>query len=304
MSDDRGTRSAAAATGTVDVGLVGAGPWAKMVHAPVLAAGPETRLAGVWARRTEAAERLASRYDAPVFDRLEELFDNCDVVAFCVPPAVQAQLAVKAAEAGKTLLLEKPVADDLAGAQRLADAIGEAGVASMVVLSWRYSAAVRDFVDRARSFPAAGGRGTFISGALLGGPFATPWRLERGALLDVGPHVIDLLDAALGPVCGVQAHGDSLGWVGLLLEHESGVVSEVSLSAAVPLQPHRAGVELYGPDGVLEIDCVTAVDASAFATLRAELAATVARGGGHPLDVSRGLHLQRILAKAEAELLR
>lgn len=273
-----------------------------MVHAPVLAAGPETRLSGVWARRPEAAERLASRHDAPAFGHLEELFDNCEAVAFCVPPAVQADLAPQAAMAGKALLLEKPLADDLAGAQRVVEAVRSAGVPSMVVLSWRYSAAVRDFLEAARTFSAAGGRGTFISGALLGGQFATPWRLERGALLDVGPHVIDLLDAALGPVTDVQAHGDSLGWVGLLLEHESGVMSEVSLSAAVPLQPHRAGVELYGPNGVHEIDCVTAVGASAFATLRAELADTVARGGGHPLDVSRGLHLQRILDAAEKQL--
>ena len=39
----------------VAVGLVGAGGWADLVHAPTLAAGPQTRLAGVWARRPEAA---------------------------------------------------------------------------------------------------------------------------------------------------------------------------------------------------------------------------------------------------------
>lgn len=35
----------------VEAGLVGAGPWARAMHARVLAAGPETRLAAVWARR-------------------------------------------------------------------------------------------------------------------------------------------------------------------------------------------------------------------------------------------------------------
>ncbi|GIH71083.1 hypothetical protein [Sphaerimonospora thailandensis] len=43
----------------VPVGLVGAGPWAGTVHAPMLAAGPYTRLAGVWARRPQAAVELA-----------------------------------------------------------------------------------------------------------------------------------------------------------------------------------------------------------------------------------------------------
>jgi predicted dehydrogenase len=290
--------------GAVAVGLVGAGPWARLAHGPVLAAGPETVLAGIWARRPEASAELAGRLGAKAFDRYEELLDACDAVAFAVPPAVQAELALVAAARGKALLLEKPIADDLTGAQRLADAIGDAGVVSLVVLSWRYASAVRSFLDAAKSFAAIGGRGTFISGALLGGIFATPWRLERGALLDLGPHVIDLLDAALGEVVGVRAHGDSLGWTGLLLEHEDGRVSEASLCATVAVDPHIAGVALYGPDGVLEIDCVSSVGVEAFAVLRRELAEAVSSGRGHSLDVHRGLHLQRVIEQAEADLAR
>lgn len=272
-----------------------------MAHAPVLAAGPETRLAAVWARRPEAAQHLASAHGAKACERIEELFDSCEAVAFAVPPEVQADLASAAAKAGKAVLLEKPIAADVAAAERLADAIGEAGVGSLVVLSWRYAAPVRSFLERADAFDAVGGRGRFVSGALLGGPFATPWRLQRGALPDLGPHVVDLLDAALGQVVGVRAHGRSLGWVGLLLDHEGGEVSEASLCGVSALESQEAGVELYGRDGMLEIDCASAVGAEAFATLRREFAA-VARGGSHPLDVHRGLHLQRIISSAEAAL--
>src|SRR5215203_3514722 len=218
--------AAAGAMSPLEVGLVGAGPWAQLVHGPMLAAGPETRLAGVWARRPEAARTVAERLGAPTFDRYDDLLDVCQAVAFAVPPAVQGELAVQAATRGKALLLEKPIADDLTSARCLADAVGEAGVVSQVVLSWRYAAAVRDFLRRAAEFDAIGGRGAFISGALLGGIFATPWRLDRGALLDLGPHVIDLLDAALGTVVEVRAHGASRGWLGLLLEHDGGRVSE------------------------------------------------------------------------------
>ena len=274
-----------------------------MVHAPVLAAGPETTLSGVWARRPEQAEKVADRHGAVACASVDELFERSDAIAFAVPPAVQAELAVLAARAGKALLLEKPIAGDLAGAEALADAVDRAGVASMVVLSWRYSAAVREFLAGAPSVGAFGGRGVFVSGALLGGPFATPWRLERGPLLDLGPHVLDLLDAALGPITGVRAHGTLLGWVGLLVDHEGGAVSEASLCATSALEPHRAGVELYGADGVHEIDCVGAVGVEAFATLRAELAHAVRTGERHPLDVHRGLHLQRLLHDAETQLL-
>jgi predicted dehydrogenase len=295
---------AAAMTEPVSVGLIGAGPWASLVHAPVLAAGPHTRLAGVWARRAEAAEEIARAHGTVAHDSVDSLLDACEAVSFAVPPAVQAELATRAAHAGKHLLLEKPIAGDLPAAEQLAAAVDAAGVRSMVVLSWRYAASVRTFVEEARSFAPFAGRGLFVSGALLGGMFATPWRLERGPLLDLGPHVVDLLDATLGPVTGVHAHGDLHTWVGLALEHDGGAVSEASMCATSPLQPHRAGVELYGPNGVLELDCASAVGAEAFATLAAELATMVRTGEAHPLDVRHGLHLQRVLTAAEEQLTR
>jgi len=291
------------ATAPVAVGLVGAGPWAHMVHAPTFAAGPETRLAGVWARRPEAAARLAARHGSTAVSDLDELLERCEVVAFSVPPEVQADLAVRAVGAGRAVVLEKPIAADLDGAERLADAIGEAGVASFVVLSWRYADLVRRFVDDAAGFDVTGASGRFISGSLLAGPFATPWRLERGPLLDLGPHVVDLLDATVGEVVGVRAAGDLLGWVSLALDHIGGETSTVALCATSGIDPGRAGVELYGPAGVLEIDCTASVDGHAFATLRREVAAAVREGTRHPLDVGRGLHLQRILHLAEGQLL-
>ncbi len=283
------------------VGLVGAGPWAELLHAPLLATGPETSLAGVWARRPQAAQALASTHGARAFASFDALVDASEAVAFAVPPDVQGELATRAAEAGRAVLLEKPIAGDLDTARRLAAAVDEAGVVSAVVLSWRYSAAVRRFLAEAGELAATGGRAQFISGAALGGPFATPWRLERGPLLDLGPHVIDLLDAALGPVLDVRAHGDRTGWVGLLLDHAGGARSEASLSASVPMDPSVAGIELYGRRGTLSLDCA-ALGTEGFGTLRAEFADAVRTATGHPLDVHRGLRLQEVITAAERQL--
>lgn len=285
----------------VRVGLIGAGPWATMLHAPVFAAGPETTLAAVWARRPDAAAELAGNHGATAVDTIEALCDASDVVAFCVPPAVQADLAPVVAGRGKALVLEKPVAADVAGASRVADAVGVAGVPSAMVLSWRYAAGVRSFLREAEAFGAYGGRGVFVTGSLVGGPFRTPWRLDDGALMDLGPHVIDLLDAALGPVVEVRAAGDTRRWVSVLLQHESGAVSEAAVSADVPHRG-RSGVELYGPGGVLEVDCAAAVDADTFATLRSEVAEMVRSWTPHALDAGHGVRLQRILADARAQL--
>ncbi|MEU8360682.1 Gfo/Idh/MocA family oxidoreductase [Nonomuraea sp. NPDC048882] len=279
----------------VAVGLVGAGPWARMAHGPMLAKGPHTRLAGVWARRPESAAELG----APVFTRIEELFDHCEAVAFCVPPAVQAEYAALAARAGKALLLEKPLADSLGNARRLADVIAETGVPSQMVLTLRYAAQTRDFLARCAEIEPFGGHAVNISGTLLGDhPFATPWRLERGALLDVGPHVIDVLDAALGQVTGVRAHGRSLGWTGLLLEHEGGAVSEVSLCMTTPGEAPPQTIAVYGRTGSAVLPHF---EEDPLETVAEEFARTV-RQGGHPLDAAHGLRIQRIIAEAEAQL--
>lgn len=286
---------------SVAVGLVGAGPWAGMVHAPALAAGPATRLAGVWARRPEASAELAAKHGAPSFARIEELFDACEAVAFSVPPDVQADLAARAARAGKAVLLEKPLAMDLDGARRLAGAIADAGVVSQMVFTLRYSRAARDFLARVSDLDPFGGYGSFVSSVLSGGPFATPWRLEKGALLDLGPHIVDLLDASLGRVAGVRAHGDPLGWLGLTLEHEGGAVSQASVSMAGTGELPPARVEVYGRKGHAVLDWSQLGD-DAFATMVAEFAAAV-RGGQSPaLDAAHGLRIQEVLASAEAQL--
>ncbi|MFI6326365.1 Gfo/Idh/MocA family protein [Nonomuraea sp. NPDC050556] len=281
----------------VSVGLVGAGPWAAMAHAPMLQNSPHTRLAGVWARRPEAAAELG----APVYERIEDLFDACEAVAFCVPPAVQADLAVKAARAGKALLLEKPLADSLDGARRLADAIGEAGVASQMFLTMRYAEPARTFLAQCQDIEPFAGRAASLGGGWTEGPFATPWRLERGALLDVGPHVIDLLDAALGRIVGVRANGDPLGWTGLLLDHEGGAVSQAAICMQTTGAVRSQSFEVYGRRGSAELG---SFDEDPLDVIAAEFADTVRRGGGHLLDAAHGLHLQEILASAEAQLIR
>ena len=71
------------------VGLVGAGPWARAVHAPAIAAHPRTKLVTVFARREAAAAGLAAPYGAAVAHSFKELISTVDAVSFAVPPAIQ-----------------------------------------------------------------------------------------------------------------------------------------------------------------------------------------------------------------------
>ena len=285
------------------VGLVGAGPWAGMFHAPMLARSPAVELVGVWGRRPEAARALAERRRTAAFEDLDSLFGEVEALAFAVPPDVQCELGVRAAAAGRHLLLEKPLGLDLEAASRLAEAVEKAGVRTQMVLTRRYLPRTVEFLQRSAAFAPYGARAVAISGAVVeGGPFSTPWRLQHGALLDVGPHVIDLLDAALGPITQISADGDARRYVTVSARHETGAVSQAALSISQPGTEGISAFELYGADGVLGLEegGPDAGDqyAAAMAAIPEQFAACVRSGRDHPLDIRRGLYLQRLLDAA------
>jgi predicted dehydrogenase len=282
------------------IGVVGAGPWARMVTGPLLAAGPQTRVTGVWSRTAAHADELAAQLSVPSFSDLDALFETCAAVAIAVAPSAQPAIAQAAAKAGKTLLLEKPLGADVAGAEQVVDAVRNAGVGALVMLSNRFNPALDDFLVAAAATEPYGGRGCFISGAFLGGPFANGWRLERGAVLDIGPHLLDLLEAALGEIVDVRASGDALGAVSVLCQHDSGASSTALMCCNAPTDS-RTEVEVLGRRGTALYDG-RSIDHRLFADrLRRDLVA-LAAGSPHPAGVERALHLQRLIADIESQL--
>jgi predicted dehydrogenase len=250
------------------------------------------------------AAELARVHGVTHFDRYDRLLDSCDAVAFAVPPAAQADLAATAALRGKPVLLETPIAGDVAGAESLAAAVMSGGVVSQVALIWQY-AAVRQFLAlEVTHVHPQGGSGRLMSNTFATASSAPLWRKDGGALRDLGVHLIDMLDETLGRVVDVRAHGDVQGWIGLQLEHERGRFSDASISSTVEVDPHRAEVEIYGPGGTAAIDCLAAVGPETYETMFSEFATTAGRGEPHELDVRRGVHLQRVVGAAETDLLR
>lgn len=289
-------------TEPVAVGLVGAGPWARAMHSATFAAGPETRLAAVWARRPDAAAELASAYGAAAVPSFGELLERCEAVAFAVPPNVQAPLAIDAAKAGKALLLEKPLSLDLDAARELVDAIDDAGVVSQLVLTKRYHPRTDEFLERAAMFDLDGARMVYAHGAFLGGEFATGWRLEKGALYDLGPHALDLLVAAVGPIRSIRAAGDPRRWVELTCEHDDGRISQASLSGSIGVARSVTDIELYGRDGVIAYDVAAIDHRECWPNLRRSFAAAVRSGVSTSLNARRGLMLQELIERAASSL--
>lgn len=281
------------------VGLVGAGPWAQMIHAPGIANHPGTTLTGVWARRPEAAAELANAHGAEPFADYASLLSTVDAVAFCVPPSVQGPMAIEAANAGKHVILEKPIAESVEVAEHLVAAVSDAGVASLVVLTRRYAPETKELLAQLhRTGGWTGADGRWLTGALLDGPFAdSPWRHEKGALDDIGPHAFDLLDAALGEITDVLAANvsDSGLWQ-LILQHASGATSTLSLTMSLPLQPPFADFTVFGTNGHRTLNSRDTSALDCFTNLLDDFVAMVDSGTTtHECDVRRGLHLQRVI---------
>jgi len=79
-------------------GLVGTGPWAELAHGPGLVAADGVELVRVWGRTPGRAEPLAQSLGVTAYDDYAALLADVEAVAFAVPPAVQAEMAVEAAQ--------------------------------------------------------------------------------------------------------------------------------------------------------------------------------------------------------------
>jgi predicted dehydrogenase len=284
-------------------GVVGTGFWATSVHAASLAEHEDAELVGVWGRDPAKAEAVGAEFDVRGYADLDDLLADVDAVSFSVPPAVQVPLAVRAAEAGRHLLLEKPIALTLDDADRLVGAVRANGVASVVFFTFRFQQGTATWLQQAARTTLAGGHGSWL-GTRAGSPFAaSPWRDEHGALWDIGPHALSLFLPALGPVTAVQAGGGLGDTVHLVLRHESGAASTVTLSHTVA--PMSSGIEFFVHGDAGRITLLPEAGPAAVAAHRVavdELTAAALTGGAHPCDVAFGREVVAVLETATRAL--
>ncbi|MFJ9746886.1 Gfo/Idh/MocA family protein [Streptomyces chartreusis] len=289
------------------IGLLGTGPWAQMAHAPALSGHPELDFVGVWGRRTAPTKELAGTYGVRAYDEVDALLADVDAVAVALPPAIQADLAARAARAGCHLLLDKPLAPTVEQGRTVVDAAADAGVASVVFFTTRFQPETAAWItEQAGADSWFTGRAQWL-GAVFSGddsPFAdSPWRREKGALWDVGPHALSVLLPVLGDARRVTAAAHGPGdTVHLVLDHVSGASSTLTLSLTAPPAASGAAVELRGTAGVTLLPESTETAVSALTRAADALLAAARTGQPHPCDAAFGLRVTEILAEAETLL--
>ena len=164
----------------------------------------------VEARAREAGEQ----WGVPWFTSYDDMLAQaaCDVVAIATPSGLHPAQGIKAAQAGKHVVCEKPMAISLSTADALVQACDSAGVQLFVVKQNRLNPAiqlVRRAIDRGRF-----GR-LYMANATVRwarpqeyydqAPWRGTWEFDGGAFMNQASHYVDLIQWLVGPVESVMA---------------------------------------------------------------------------------------------------
>ncbi|MCP4317905.1 MAG: Gfo/Idh/MocA family oxidoreductase [Hyphomicrobiales bacterium] len=201
-------------------------------------------LVAVSDRDAARAAALAEKFGVEVMDPDDALRDpRIDAVVLALPPQYHVQYALTAIAAGKHVLVEKPIALNVADANRVVEAGKKAGVAVMTGHVLRFHPAFETLVDMVGAGEL--GKLQYIHSHRVGlGKFHT----ENDALWDIAPHDLSLILALTGEEPDdVRGEGSAVlnhlsDFAHLHLAFPSGIRSHVFASRLNPYRERRLTV--------------------------------------------------------------
>jgi predicted dehydrogenase len=138
--------------------------------------------------------------------------DDIDLIDVSTPGDSHCEIAIAAAEAGKHVFCEKPLANNLAEARAMADAVRKAGVKSMVAYNYRRVPAIalaKKLIDEGRIGDIYHWRAVYLQDWIMDPNFPLVWRLQKekagsGPHGDLNAHIIDLARYLVGDISEVS----------------------------------------------------------------------------------------------------
>ncbi len=255
------------ANGKLGVAIHGAG-WVAGAHAASWKKNPHAEVVSVSDLHRERAEQLADRcqFDCTIRDNYDEVLrdDRVDIVDICGPSHVHTEQGIAAAEAGKHLLVEKPIALSVEENRRLRDAVAKAGVKSLAGFVLRWNPAV----ETAKSLVVSGAIGELFYLELDYwhglGPSHHAWDLHSSkktggsAMLLGGCHAADAMRWLAGDeVAEVSAFSNNKKG---LFEYDANVVAVMRFGSGIVGKtsalfdcemPYQLNLDLLGTEGAV-----------------------------------------------------
>jgi predicted dehydrogenase len=234
---------------TVRLGVVGIGWFGGVLTESVKASGVAEVIA-CYARSEETRSTFADKHGCRAVGDVDEMLGDPDVdgLLIATPHSTHVDLAVRAAEAGKHVFVEKPLALTVADTRRAADAAERAGVVLQAGHNRRRQPANR----RIKAMIDAGDLGTVLQleGVHTAGgghkPDLPGWRRDPaecpfGGMTALGVHTVDTFHYFIGPSKRVTAFSTRLAGFNdldeattVLLEYEAGPIASINTTYFAP----------------------------------------------------------------------
>jgi UDP-N-acetyl-2-amino-2-deoxyglucuronate dehydrogenase len=284
-------------------------------------------LVAVCDRRPEALAAAAERTGARPFDSLEALLagSDADVVVLATPSGLHPQQAIQAAQAGRHVLSEKPMATKWEEGVAMVRACRDANVKLFVVKQNRLNATMQR-LKRAieeRRF----GRIHMVNVNVFwtrpqsyydDAPWRGRWDLDGGAFMNQASHYVDMVDWLVGPVDNVHAYtatqlrdieAEDSGVMSLRLR--SGGLASINVTMLTHGRNFEGSVTVLGERGTVRVGgvAVNRIEHWEFDEAQPEdatiadssYAATSVYGFGHPLYYANVIDTLRGEAHAEVD---
>jgi 1,5-anhydro-D-fructose reductase (1,5-anhydro-D-mannitol-forming) len=259
---------------TIRYGIIGFGRFAERTIAPAIRRARNSEVVALQKRSAEEARKKADECSIPLaFSTPGELLHHPDIDAVFIVSANSAHCpeTLAAAEAGKHVIVEKPMALNVREAELMVDACAQGGVKLMVGHMVRLSPVVRrvrELIQAGRIGTVKAARTEFVYDARIS---HRKWLIDRavaggGPVYDVGVHCIDTLRYVLGgeprSVSGtlwpVPTPSSTEESALLALQFPGGVIASVFCSYTAPFR--RVMLEVIGTEGIITVPDFTKSD--------------------------------------------
>jgi predicted dehydrogenase len=221
------------------------GWWSDVLADAIQRSGKMT-IAACYTRSEDKRQKFAAKYGCRAARSYEEVLNDRSIEAIIntTPNSVHRETTVAAAQAGKHVFLDKPIANTVADAKALTQACRKAKVILALGYQRRREAHFRWVKRHIGEFGKLVNAEANISRDRLGKIDLNSWRytaqgMPGGVMLQIGIHYSDVLEYLLGPVKAVTGQfvrlvlpGDNPDVASLILEHESGALSTLNASYA------------------------------------------------------------------------
>ena len=240
----------------VRVGIIGCGKIAQVRHIPEYMDNVHAEIAGYYDFNHEWAKGLAEKYGGKAYQTVDDLLadSNIDAISVCAANNAHAELTIKALDAGKHVLCEKPMAVTLEDCEKMVEAADRNGKYLMIGQNQRMAKAhvrAKELIEKGEIGKIVTFRTTFGHG----GP--ETWSIDGGS----GTWFFDKKKAAMGAMADLGIHKTDL------IQYLTGSRIIETTAVVTTLDKRYANGELIGVDD--NAVCVYKLDNGAVGTMAA-----------------------------------